>query len=41
MNNIVATENLMEKIKVDIKEVKQLMKSQDVRKSLGPDGVLN
>ena len=32
MNNIIATENLMENIKVDIKELKQLMESQDVRK---------
>ena len=31
MNNIIATENSMKNIKVDVKRVKQLMESQDVR----------
>ena len=31
----------MENINVDIKQVKQLMESQDVRKVPGPDEVLN
>ena len=33
--------NLMENTQVDVKEVKQLMESQDVRKVPGPDGVPN
>ena len=41
LNNIIGTENLMENIKVDLKEVKKLMESQDVRKAPGPDGVSN
>ena len=41
MDNVIATENLMENIKVDVKEVKQLMASQDIRKAPGPDGVSN
>ena len=41
MNNIIAIKCLMENIKVDVKEVKQLMESQDVRKASGPDGVSN
>ena len=31
----------MENIKVDLKEVKQVVESQDVRKVPGPDGVSN
>ena len=31
----------MENIEIDAKEVKQLMESHDVKKILGPDGVLN
>ena len=41
MNNIIATEYLMENIKVDEKAVKQLMESQGVRKVPGPDGASN
>ena len=37
MHDIIATEYLIENIKVDIKEVKQLMESQDVRKVPGLD----
>ena len=37
--NIIAMECLMENIKVDVKEVKQPMENQDVRKALGADGV--
>ena len=40
INNIIAMENLIENIKIDVKQVKQLKESQDVRKTLGPDGVL-
>ena len=39
MNNIIAMDNFIENIKVDIKEVKQLMENQDVRKVPDPDGV--
>ena len=39
--HIIAMENLMEKIKVEVKEVKNLMESQDARKAPGPDGVSN
>ena len=39
MNDIIAMEYLMENTKVDVKEVKQLMESQGVRKMPGPDGV--
>ena len=39
MNNIITMEYLRENIKVHVKEVKQLMENQDVRKAPGPDGV--
>ena len=39
MNNIIATKNLMENIEVDLTKVKKLMKSQDVRKAPGSEGV--
>ena len=39
MNIIIGTKYLMENIKVDVKEVKQVMENQGVRKVLDPDGV--
>ena len=41
MNNIIAMENLMKNIKVDIKQVKMLMDSHDVTKVPSPNGVSN
>ena len=41
INNIIATDYLMENIKVDVKEVEKLMESEAVRKAPGPDGVSN
>ena len=41
MNDIIATETLMDIIKVDVIEVKTLMESQDMRKAPSPDGVSN
>ena len=41
MNNIIATEYLMENKEVDVKKVNQLMENQDVRKVPGPNGLSN